>query len=198
MVASNLSTVEQDELAAQRRVDRTLLEQVAAGDRAAFDQLYVLYQARVYGVVAAVLRDRAQAQEFTQEVFLQLWQQASRFDGSRGATATWIQHLAHARAVDRVRLCESAGARDTRYTRTSQPLDYDTVVEQILLGDERASLRESLHSGRRDRIGAGRTGTNTRGSPVGVMKVSLASAAVSVGRREPPPVHAGSCSNRHL
>ncbi len=62
VVASNLSTVEQDELAAQRRVDRTLLEQVAAGDRAAFDQLYVLYQARVYGVVAAVLRDRAQAQ----------------------------------------------------------------------------------------------------------------------------------------
>jgi RNA polymerase sigma factor (sigma-70 family) len=70
--------------------------------------------------------------------------QASRFDPTLGSTATWVKHVARARAVDRVRLCESAGARDTRYTAASRAVDYDTVVERVLRRDEQASLRESL------------------------------------------------------
>jgi len=106
------------------------LEKVAGGDQAAFEQLFLLYQAQVYGVVLAVLRDQTQAQEVTQEVFLQLWQQASRFDATLSSTATWIKRLARTRAVDRVRLCESAGARDTRYTAASKAVDYDSVIER--------------------------------------------------------------------
>ncbi len=124
--------------------DGRLLVQVAAGDQAAFEALYLRYRARVYGVVLTVLRDAAQAQEVTQEVFLQLWQQASRFDPVRSSTATWIQHVAHARAVDRVRMCQSATVRDTRYIATGTQVEYDTVVEQVLHGEDRASLRRSL------------------------------------------------------
>ena len=120
------------------------MEKVAGGDQTAFEQLFLRYQAQVYGVVLAVLRDQTQAQEVTQEVFLQLWQQASRFDATLGSTATWIKRLARTRAVDRVRLCESAGARDTRYTASSKAVDYDSVIERVLCRDEQASLRESV------------------------------------------------------
>jgi len=145
VVAAVEVLAEQDQRAGDGFSERTLLAKVPGGDQAAFEQLFLRYQAQVYGVVVAVLRDQTQAQEVTQEVFLQLWQQASRFDPTTlGSTATWVKHVARARAVDRVRLCESAGARDTRYTAASRAVDYDTVVERVLRRDEQASLRESL------------------------------------------------------
>ena len=121
-----------------------LLELVAAGDRSAFETLYSQYQARVFGIVLRVLRDQAQAQEVTQEVFLQLWQQASRFDATRSSTSSWVLHIAHSRAVDRVRACQSASGRDTRYAAAVQDVDYDTVTEEVLHREETASLRQSL------------------------------------------------------
>ncbi len=144
MVAAGEVRVEQDQRVSDGSFERTLLEKVAGGDQAAFEQLFLLYQAQVYGVVLAVLRDQTQAQEVTQEVFLQLWQQASRFDATLSSTATWIKRLARTRAVDRVRLCESAGARDTRYTAASKAVDYDSVIERVLCRDEQASLQESV------------------------------------------------------
>ena len=126
--------------------DSRLLERVAAGERAAFDTLYEQYRSRVYGVVLAVLRDAAQAQEVTQEVFLQLWQQAGRFDATRSCTSTWIHRVAHSRAVDRVRMCQTATIRDTHFIANGNQIDYDTVVEHILHRDEAASLRRSLQT----------------------------------------------------
>jgi len=87
-------TAEQDQRVSDGSFERTLLEKVAGGDQTAFEQLFLRYQAQVYGVVLAVLRDQTQAQEVTQEVFLQLWQQASRFDATLSSTATWIKRLA--------------------------------------------------------------------------------------------------------
>lgn len=145
MVAAGEVRVEQQErLLGDGSFERTLLEKVAGGDQAAFEQLFLLHQAQVYGEVVAVLRDQTQAQEVTQEVFLQVWQQASRFDATLSSTATWIKRLARSRAVDRVRTCESAGARATRYTAASKAVDYDTVIERVLCRDEQASLRKSL------------------------------------------------------
>lgn len=144
MAAAGEVRVEQDQRVGDGVFEPTLLEKVAGGDQAAFEQLFLRYQAQVYGVVVAVLRDQTQAQEVTQEVFLQLWQQASRFDATLSSTATWIKRLARTRAVDRVRRCESAGARDTRYTAASKAVDYDSVIERVLCRDEQASLRESV------------------------------------------------------
>lgn len=121
-----------------------LLARIAAGDRTAFDQLYTDHRARVYGIVLTLLRDRAQSEEVTQEVFVQLWQQASRFDGLRGSTTAWIQHVAHARAVDRVRFCQSSLARDTGWFAGGHHIDVDTVVENVLHREEQSLLRAAL------------------------------------------------------
>lgn len=121
-----------------------LLQQVALGDRSAFNDLYALVEHRVFGLVVAVLRDHEQSREVVQEVFLQLWQQADRFDGARGNGEAWILHLAHSRAVDRVRLCQTSSVRDARYAALGHVPDTDTVIWDVMVRDQQATVRSAL------------------------------------------------------
>ena len=61
-----------------------LLTQVARGDESAFAALYDHLGPSVYGLARRVIRDPARAEEVAQEVFLQVWQTAARFDPERG------------------------------------------------------------------------------------------------------------------
>ena len=123
---------------------RDLLRRVGCGDRAAFEELFLSHHGLVYSVAVGVLRDRNQAQEVAQEVFLQVWQQAPRFDPALGSATAWVKRLARCRAIDRIRVCENAGARDTRYAAAEHRVDSDTVIEQVLHGEEQVQVREAL------------------------------------------------------
>ena len=57
----------------------------------------------VYGLIRRILRDAAQSDEVLQEVMLEVWRLAPRFDPHAGSAAAWIMTIAHRRAVDRVR-----------------------------------------------------------------------------------------------
>ena len=135
---------EQNAVVQAYRDDRFLLTRVAVGDKEAFEKLFVAYHSAVSALVVSVLRDRAQAQEVTQEVFLQVWQQAARFDPTLSSTGAWMKQLARRRAIDRVRSCESAGARDTGYAAMSVAVDADVVVEQVLQRESHALLQAAL------------------------------------------------------
>lgn len=63
-----------------------LLRAVAKGDEDAFATVYDLTAARVHGLVLRVLRNPAQAEEVTQEVYLEVWRRASHFDPGRGVS----------------------------------------------------------------------------------------------------------------
>jgi len=80
-----------------------LLARVATGDQRAFDALYDQMAPLIYGVVLRVLRDPAQSEEVTQEVFIEIWRHAGRFDCDRASARTWTLTIAHRRGVDRVR-----------------------------------------------------------------------------------------------
>src|SRR6478736_7701849 len=92
----------------------TLIASVANGDQAAFASLYDALSPTLFGVVRRVLRDGSQAEEVTQEVFVEIWKQAARFDAERGSVRTWAVTIAHRRAVDRVRSEQSHRDRQER------------------------------------------------------------------------------------
>src|SRR5690349_12776839 len=123
-----------------------LLRAVARGDERAFERLYELVAARVYGLIRRVLRDPAQAEEVAQEVLVEVWRTASRFDPARGTATTWIHTMAHRRAIDRVRAAQASHDRETRVAvRDHQPA-YDEVADTVVTRLEQEQVRQCLGS----------------------------------------------------
>jgi RNA polymerase sigma-70 factor (ECF subfamily) len=123
-----------------------LLALVARGDEQAFAELYQRVAPAVFGLVSKVVRNPAQSEEVTQEVFVELWRTASRFDPARGTARSWIMTCAHRRAVDRVRSAERAARRDDLAGRRDQGRPYDEVAEQVETSLEREHVRRGLEA----------------------------------------------------
>jgi RNA polymerase sigma-70 factor (ECF subfamily) len=121
-----------------------LLAHVARGDQAAFEEVYDRMAGPVLGMVRGVVRDLAQSEEVMQEVLLQLWRTASRFDSSKGSATSWVMTLAHRRAVDRVRSEQKAADRELR--AASAQIDYDDVTETVEATMDRERVRRCLRS----------------------------------------------------
>ncbi|MEV4507613.1 ECF RNA polymerase sigma factor SigK [Dactylosporangium sp. NPDC049525] len=131
--------------APQRRVDAgELLSRVARGDERAFAELYDLLSPRVYGLIRRVLRDPAQSEEVAQEVMVEVWRNAGRFDGTRGTATAWVFTIAHRRAVDRVRAEQASNDRAQRVAASSVDTPYDDVVETATARIEQQQVRRCL------------------------------------------------------
>lgn len=120
-----------------------LLVQVSHGDEAAFGQLYDAMSSSVYGLARRVIRDPSRAEEIAQEVFLQVWKSAARFDPARGKAKSWILTLTHRRAVDAVRHDQAATNRDLKYDWSGGP-DFDQVDEQVSANLEHEQVRHCM------------------------------------------------------
>lgn len=108
-----------------------LLTRTAAGDQGAFSVLYDHVASRVLGLVRRVLVDPSQSEEVTQEVFLEVWQSAARFDPNKGRALTWIMTMAHRRAIDRVRAAQASRDRDMAVGIRDMPTAFDEVSETV-------------------------------------------------------------------
>lgn len=125
-------------------IQQDLLEKIATGDQAAFAELYDSLSARVFGLIKRLLRDHSQSEEVLQEVFLEVWQTAPRFDPNKGAATTWIFTMAHRRAVDRVRASQSSRNRDTRIGIRDHAIEYDQVAESIEVRVEHERVAKAM------------------------------------------------------
>jgi len=121
-----------------------LLTRVARGDQAAYEAVYDRMAGPVYGLIRKVLRDPAQSEEVAQEVLLEVWRMAARFDATRGSAASWVLTIAHRRAIDRVRSETAAAEREQRTAAVGEPALVDEVAETVEASLEAERVRRCL------------------------------------------------------
>ncbi|MFE9660782.1 ECF RNA polymerase sigma factor SigK [Streptomyces sp. NPDC005955] len=121
-----------------------LMAEVARGDRQAFSGLYDALAPLVFGIVLKVVRDRAQSEEVTQEVMIDLWRQAARYRSAVGSVTTWAATIAHRRAVDRVRAAQAATDREQARAAREHQAPFDEVAEQVETRLESEQVRRCL------------------------------------------------------
>jgi RNA polymerase sigma-70 factor (ECF subfamily) len=121
-----------------------LLAKVARGDEAAFAAVHDQVAPLVYGLARRVVKDPAQSEEVTQEVLLEVWRTASRFDPSQGSARSWLMTVAHRRAVDRVRSAQASAEREIRAAVAATA--YDVVAEEVEARLDAQRVRRCLDS----------------------------------------------------
>ena len=116
-----------------------LVGRVARGDSQAFEALYDELSSAVFGLARRVVRDPARAEDVTQEVFLEVWRKAARFDSALGKAKTWVMTIAHRRAVDAVRRNESQKRQDTK--AAPDEVSHDEPADSVIAAEEHGAVR---------------------------------------------------------
>ena len=124
--------------------DGDLMAAIARGDEAAFAALYDRMSRMVYGVVRKVVRDPSQSEEVAQEVFVEVWRTATRFESTRGSVKTWVLTMAHRRAIDRVRSEQASRDRTERVGHRERMRPFDEVSENVETRFEHQQVRAAL------------------------------------------------------
>jgi RNA polymerase sigma-70 factor (ECF subfamily) len=123
-----------------------LLRRSSRGDELAFAALYDATARRLFGLVLRIVRDHAMSEEVTQEVYLDVWRQCSRFDPERGSAMSWLMTIAHRTAVDRVRSSEASRRRDDVHATTNRDVEFDTTAESAQASLEAQRVRRALNT----------------------------------------------------
>ncbi len=95
----DLMTSQEEDLA----YEKELLVRTGEGDRDAFNELYERFSGVLYSTAYKVLNNQDDAQDVLQDVFVQIWEKASMYDGSRGKPLTWAMTMTRNKAIDRLR-----------------------------------------------------------------------------------------------
>ena len=121
-----------------------LLRRAARGDSEAFEELYDELSPAVYGLARRVVRDPARAEDVTQEVFLDVWRKATRFDLARGKAKTWVMTIAHRRSVDAVRRSEAQKRQD--HQGAPDEVSHDEPADALIEAEEHGAVRDCLET----------------------------------------------------
>ena len=160
-----------------------LIQAAGRGDQHSFAELYDAAGSRVHGLVLRVLRDHAQAEEVTQEVYLEVWRQASRFDPGRGSPFPWLMTMAHRRAVDRVRSSQSASTRDETWEARTRDVEFDSTAEKAAARLDAQRVRtalDELTSAQREAVSLAYLGGYTHREVASLLDLPLGTAKTRI------------------
>lgn len=121
-----------------------VLMAVAGGDRESFSHLYDLVIPAVFGLIRRLVRDPSQSEEVTQEVMLEVWRTAPRYDPAQGSAIGWILTIARRRAIDRVRSEQASRDRVERVAPGQIEREHDHVAEEAVRSSDRSAVSHAL------------------------------------------------------
>jgi RNA polymerase sigma-70 factor (ECF subfamily) len=98
-----------DSAALARERLRAAMVRLADGDRAALEEIYTATRVKLYGICFRILGDRKEAEDALQDVYVNLWQRADRYDPERASPISWLATFARNRAIDRLRVGKVRG-----------------------------------------------------------------------------------------
>ena len=166
----------------------TLIRRLTGGDHKALAEFYDLFAGLVNGLASRILRDRTEAEDVVQEVFVQVWRQASRFDPTRGSPEAWLCTIARTRALDRLRRRASrreepaeASPGSTEAPRTEEALAVRKALDG-LSADQRKALELAYYEGLTQSEIAKRLG-----EPLGTIKTRIRTAMIRLREVLGPP-----------
>lgn len=161
--------------------DRRLAKRLARKDPDALRDLYALHGAATFGLLVRILGERATAEDVQQQVFLEAWERADRYDHKRGSLLTWLLTIARSRAIDQLRrrvpeprdpASTVALAERADETRVDELVEHWHLVGELgRLPDEEADvLRRRFYMGQSQTEIADATGV-----PLGTVKSRMVS-----------------------
>jgi len=129
-----------------------LIIRTSMKDRGAFDLLYRHTSAKLFGVCLRVLKDRAEAEEALQEVFVKVWTRADRYAVSELSPITWLVAIARNHAIDRIRARRVASADLEEAIDVADPRPGPEAL--ALAGSERVRIFQCMEALEKDRADA--------------------------------------------
>ena len=164
--------------------DSALVALVCEGDAAGLEALYTRYGRAAYALARRILNEERLAEDVVQEVFLTVWRDAGKFDGSRGSFSSWLLTMTHHKAVDSVRREENLRKRRTTADALEfEPSDDKGPEDEIWTTLRRERVREALAglpTAQREALGLAYFGGYTQreiaqltGTPLGTVKTRM-------------------------
>ena len=83
---------------------KAAMVRLAQGDRAALEEIYRATSAKLFGICLRILKDEKEAEDALQDVYINLWRRADRYDPERASPISWLAVFARNRAIDRLRV----------------------------------------------------------------------------------------------
>ena len=125
------------------RADLALLNRIISRDESAVGELYDKHGRLLYGLILRILRDRSEAEEVLQEVFVQVWTRAETYNAELGSLAAWLVRIARNRSIDRFR-ANSVRARTIEATPAPPPVE--TPEAHAAMSEQQRTVARALQA----------------------------------------------------
>jgi len=100
--------------------DARIMAQIATGDPKAAGKLFDRYAPLAFNLAARILKSTVEAEEVVQELFVRIWQDAAKFDSTRGEVKSWMIQMTRSMSIDRLRSTSSRSKREETYAQLQE------------------------------------------------------------------------------